>query len=191
MQFVEKYRIPKKVGEPLILRQKDVVVIPRPYCSPEPTGPKYEQYCRQKLTMHQPFRKLEELLGTSDSHSRAYAQFLQSGAAVPPSLAEDIHRLEMAEIENVDEKDEDDENQGQDDVHRVEDWMLICQPGAEFVEPSSTERDVDWSLAAKAYPDLGEMPSFVAQQRQKHDVVRMETTADPDKLKGKQLEAYI
>ena len=34
------------------------------------------------------------------------------------------------------------------------------------------------------------MPSFVAQQRQKHDVVRMETTADPDKLKGKQLEAY-
>ena len=125
MQFVERYRIPKKVGEPLILRQKDVVVIPRPYCSPEPTGPKYEQYCRRKLTMHQPFRKLEELLGTSDTHSRAYAQFLQSGAAVPPSLAEDIHRMEMAERENVDDKDEDDEDQGQDDCNRVEDWMLI------------------------------------------------------------------
>lgn len=33
-------------------RKKQVVVIPRPYCSPDPTGPKYEQYCCQSLMQH-------------------------------------------------------------------------------------------------------------------------------------------
>lgn len=68
--------------------------------------------------------------------------------------------------------------------------MLICQYGAEFPQASSDNQDIDWSLAGKAYPDLGEMPSFVAQQRQQHVVQPVTTTANPEKLKGKQLEAY-
>ena len=69
------------------------MVIVRPYFSPDPSGPKYEEYCRQKLMLHIPFRR-EELLGDSDSYAAAYAIFLQSGN-VPPSLEEDIHQLEQ------------------------------------------------------------------------------------------------
>ena len=74
--FVERYRIPKRIGDNLVRRKKEVVVIVRPYCSPDPEGPKYEQYCRQKLMIHQPFYQVDELLGACDKHSSAYHQFL-------------------------------------------------------------------------------------------------------------------
>ena len=45
-EFVQKYKLPKKKGDALIPRKKDVVIIARPYCSPDPPGPHYEQYCR-------------------------------------------------------------------------------------------------------------------------------------------------
>ena len=90
--------MPKTVGEALIPRRKEVVVIPRPYVSPDPEGPKYEQYCKQKLMMHLPFRQLEDLLGECDTYAAAYTLYLLSGNA-PPSLADDIHCLETAERE--------------------------------------------------------------------------------------------
>ena len=103
---MEKSRIPKRNGDDLVPR-KEVVVIARPYCSPNPEGPQYEQYCRYKLMIHQPFRQVDELVGACDKHSSAYHQFLRCGE-VPPSLADDIHRLELEERENhctdIDEK---------------------------------------------------------------------------------------
>ena len=90
LQFVERYRTPKRIGDNLVRRKKEVVVIVRPYCSPDPEGPKYEQYCRQKLMIHQPFYQVDELLGACDKHSSAYHQFLRCGK-VPLSLADDIH----------------------------------------------------------------------------------------------------
>ena len=39
LEFVERYKIPKKKGVAFILRKKEVLVIPRPYCSPEPDRP--------------------------------------------------------------------------------------------------------------------------------------------------------
>ena len=71
-----------------------MVVIVRPYCSPDPEGPKYEQYCRQKLLIYQPFRQVDELLGACDKHSSAYDQFLRCGKVLP-KLADDIHGLEL------------------------------------------------------------------------------------------------
>ncbi len=71
LQFVRRYRMPKVVGEELSMRKKEVVVIVRPLCYPDPQGPKYEQYCQHKLMLHQPFRELEELLGTYDTYSAA------------------------------------------------------------------------------------------------------------------------
>ena len=68
--------------------------------------------------------------------------------------------------------------------------MLICQYGADFTESSAEESNYDWSLAARAYPNLEEMPSFVPQQRQKYVVQVASTTANPDHLQGKQLQAY-
>ena len=80
LQFVKKYRIPKRVGDNLIPRRKEVVVIVRPFCSPDPAGPHYEQYCKQKLMLYKPFRQLDDLLGACDTHSDAYSLFLCTGA---------------------------------------------------------------------------------------------------------------
>ena len=104
LQFVERYRIPKRISDNLVCRKKEVVVIVRPYCFPDPEGPKYEQNCRQKLMIHQPFYQEDEILGACDKHSSAYHQFLRCGKA----LADDIHRLELEEREShsndIDEK---------------------------------------------------------------------------------------
>ncbi len=94
LKFV-KYRIPKKIGSALgPRRNKDVIVIPRPSCSPDPQGQQYEQYSKQKLMLHKPFVQLDELLGRCDTYAAAYATFLQSGN-VPKSPADNIHRLEF------------------------------------------------------------------------------------------------
>ena len=99
--------MPKSAGLDPTSRKKQVVVIVIPFCPPDPQGPKYEQYCRQKLMLHQPFRHLRELLGGLETHSEAYSAFLRSNT-VPPSLADDIHRLEAAQTvhreENYDEE---------------------------------------------------------------------------------------
>ena len=46
LEFVKQDKIPKKKGVTLVPRKKEMLVIPRPYCSPDPDGPQYEQCCR-------------------------------------------------------------------------------------------------------------------------------------------------
>ena len=60
LSFAQGYSLPRSLGEQPKKRNKKVVdvTIPRPYCSPDPSGPKYEQYCRQKLMQHKCSRKL-------------------------------------------------------------------------------------------------------------------------------------
>ena len=129
--------------------------------------------------LYRSFRRLDELLGSADTHSAAYSVFLQSGA-VPPSLADDIQRLEAAGREarrdNVEESIEDEHETPQ----VIQDWMLICQYNAEFAQSTTDEQDCDWSLAADAYPDLLELPSFIAQQRQQYESSELTSkSADP------------
>ncbi len=75
LKFVEKYKIPKKKGDSIIIRKKEVLVIPRPHCSSDPDGPNYEQYCKQQLMLHPSFRQLEQLLAGNDRYIDAYASF--------------------------------------------------------------------------------------------------------------------
>lgn len=67
---------------------------------------------------------------------------------------------------------------------------MICQYNINFQQCTDDEQNVDWSLSAKAYPDLLSMPSFLAQQRQHYVSQSFSTTADPEQLRGKQLKAY-
>ena len=94
LHFVQHFTMPKEPGSDPSRRRKKVVVIVRPYCSPDPRGSKFEQYCQQKLMLHVPFRLLNDLLGDNETFKAAYATFLQSGN-IPPSLEDDIHRLEQ------------------------------------------------------------------------------------------------
>lgn len=94
LAFAQQYSMPKKLGAELSRRSKKVVVIPRPYCPPDPAGPKYEQYCRQSLMLHKPFRAVADLQAGYDTYSAAYAAFLQSGS-VPLLLEDDLYRLQQ------------------------------------------------------------------------------------------------
>ena len=95
LHFVQHYSMPRVSGSEPSIRRKKVVVIVRPYCPPDPEGPKYEQYCQQKLMLHVPFQHQRELLGNHTTFNAAFAEFLQSGS-IPPSLEDDIHRLQQS-----------------------------------------------------------------------------------------------
>lgn len=55
LHYVQHYSMPKHLGAQFCVRQKAVVIIVRPFCSADPNGPDYEQYCTQKLMLYQPF----------------------------------------------------------------------------------------------------------------------------------------
>ena len=88
------------------------------------------------------------------------------------------------------------EGDDQEQQREVQDWMLLCQNAA-FPEADlpTGESLVDWSLAGKIYAerygiDLHEMASFIPRHQQEFKPSPTAVTADPDKLQGKQLEAY-
>ena len=68
--------------------------------------------------------------------------------------------------------------------------MLICQRSTDLQPSTDNQQAVDWTEAAQAYPNLEELPSFLARQRQSAAQHTFTTTADPQKLQGKQLQAY-
>ncbi len=93
LQYAQQYTMPKELGAQPNRRSKKVIVTTRPHCSPDPAGPKYEQYCHQSLMKHNSFRQVSDLLAGHDTYTQAYAEYLQAGN-VPASLEEDIFRLE-------------------------------------------------------------------------------------------------
>ena len=94
LRFAQQYSMPRTLENEPTLRRKKVVVVVRPHCSPDPSGPKYEQYCRQRLMLHQPFRHITDLLAGCETYAAAYAALLQSGN-VPMSLEDDMYRLQQ------------------------------------------------------------------------------------------------
>ena len=94
LEFAQQFTMPKELGAEPNRRSKKVVVIARPYCSPDPAGPKYEQYCRQSLMQHKVFHQINELLAGYETYTKAYAEFLQA-EHIAPSLKEDIFRLQQ------------------------------------------------------------------------------------------------
>ena len=68
--------------------------------------------------------------------------------------------------------------------------MLVCQRSAELQPDTDSGQAVDWTEAARAYPNLEEAPSFISRQRQSAEQHTFTTTADPQHLQGKQLLAY-
>ena len=88
-------------------------------------------------------------------------------------------------------QEQDQDETEESDGHRIDYWMLICQHNAEFGQATDEEEDCDWSLAARAFPELREIPSYIAQQRQEFVAQSvLTTTAHASHLQGKQLQAY-
>ena len=68
--------------------------------------------------------------------------------------------------------------------------MLVCRCNADLQLNIKSEQEVDWTHAAQAYTNIKEMPSFISQQQQSAAQRAFTTTADPQQLQGKQLQAY-
>ena len=68
--------------------------------------------------------------------------------------------------------------------------MLICHHRTELQYEIGSQAEVDWSQAAQAYANIEEMPSFIPRQRQSTTHATFTTTANPQQLQGKQLQAY-
>ena len=65
LEFARQYSMPKSLGCEPSRRSRRIVVIPRPYVSPDPAGNKYEQYCCQSLMQHKCFRQMDDMTTTS------------------------------------------------------------------------------------------------------------------------------
>lgn len=194
LEFARQYKLPKTVGDEPTRRKKHVIMIPRPYISPDPAGPNHEKYFRQSLMQYNHFREISELLAGKETYASAYAEFLKFNS-VPSCLEDDIHRLqqhtEKQTEENGNAEDEDDLEQSSSPTKTMEEWMLICQPDNDLSElGADIQSDVDWTLAAKTYQNLEEAPSFIAQQRHAAGPHTFTTSADPNNLQGKQMQVY-
>ena len=81
LHYVQQFTLPKQLGSNPSRRRKAVVIV-HPYFSPDSNGPKYEEYCRQKLIRpHQAHRTsrtapaaLHVLADPSHSSSRSSPQ---------------------------------------------------------------------------------------------------------------------
>ena len=106
LEFARQYSMPKTLGAEPTCRSRRIVVIPRPYISPDPASEKYEQYCLQSLMQHKYFRHIDDLLSGYDTYIDAYAAFLQSGQ-IPPSLEDDMYRL----LQHINNNEDDSETE--------------------------------------------------------------------------------
>ena len=105
LEFARQYSMPKTLGTEPTPRSRCIVVIPRPYVSPDPAGEKYEQYCCQSLMQHKPFRQMDDLLSGHSTYTDAYAAFLHSGQ-IPSCLEDDMFRLLQLLQNNDDDSEE-------------------------------------------------------------------------------------
>ena len=74
-------------------------------------------------------------------------------------------------------------------VRATEEWMLICQRNADL-QPEFNSDDGNWSESSNMYSNLEELPTFLSRHRQTAAPRTYTTTADPQLLQGKQLQAY-
>ena len=99
LAYAQQYTMPKTLGSEPTPRSKKVIVIPRPYCSPDP---KYEQYCCQRLMQYRPFRHIRELLADCETYTAAYALFLNSNS-IPSALEDDLYNWQQQEQQQPDD----------------------------------------------------------------------------------------
>ena len=190
--FTQHYCVRHKETEPQ-KRSKQVVVIVRPSYSPDPDGPKYEEYCRIKLMLYKPYRVEQELIGEHGTYTAAYSEYLQSGN-IPACLEDDL-RLIITHQQNEEEHSDRDDQDSLEQEHQQrllqDDWMVICQRHQSNL--TTTQEDgqtFDWCAAAAAYPNLTEAPSFIAQSREVFQISSHNNSVDCRNLQRKQLQVY-
>ena len=141
--------------------------------------------------LHRPFREYQQLKAGCDT----FAGYLQSGG-IPPSLEDDLYRFQQQQqlqqdpSESGSDSEELSDDQGQHNQAR-EEWMLLCsnlQQSAE--EQEETQQSTDWTAVAQLYPNLEEVPRFITHAKENAQLQVPTSTADPERLQGKQRLVY-
>ena len=162
------------------------------YCSPDPNGLQYEQYCHINLMLHMLFRQLQHLLAGISTFTTAYAHFFCSGA-VPSSLEDGIQHLKQQSIQSNEDSDDTNDQSDSQYTHpsasAQEDWMLLCQLHPAQIDSNSCFHiDVDWTEAAKVYPNIDEMATFVSWHKIQHYHSSSPTTANINNFKSSNIK---
>ena len=145
--------------------------------------------------LYRPFREYQQLKAGYDTYAEASAGYLHSGS-IPPSLEDDLYWLQQQQQEQQDpgESDSDSEEisveQAQHNQAR-EEWMLLCSNVQQSTEEQEeTQQSTDWTAAAQLYPNLEEAPCFVTHAKKNAQLQVPTSTADPERLQGKQRLVY-
>ena len=144
--------------------------------------------------LHKPFRYESELIDDCTSFIDAYANYLTSGN-IPPCLQDDIHRLQQQSNDSSQEQVETESVPNHHaNVRQVEEWMILCQQHHQLeVQGTILSNQIDWTEAARAYPNLAQASTFITRNKESVQLAIACTTTmptDPQLLQGAQLEAY-
>ena len=72
----------------------------------------------------------------------------------------------------------------------TEEWMLLCQLQPQLQSQSDSHPDFDWLASGLKYANLRETVTFVTKQKELAPAQDFSTSADPQNLQAKQLQAY-
>ena len=90
----------------------------------------------------------------------AYTNYLTSGN-IPPCLQDDIHRLQQSN-DSSQEQTEIELVANHHNVWQVEEWMILCQQHHQLeAQGAVLSNQIDWTEAARAYPNLAEASTFI------------------------------
>ncbi len=162
LEFARQCTMPRTLGAEPTRRSKRVIVIARPYCPPDPTGPKYEQYCRQSLMQH----------SQDDSTQVCIYTYIHTHIGTHMLLSLHIHLLADGvvytnTIKLIYFSLSQEHNEEQTIPSRSTD-QWVCHHNAGLELGADSKPDINWTQAANIFT----------------------TSADPLKLQGKQLQVY-
>ena len=139
--------------------------------------------------LHKPFRDESELIDCT-SYVEAYTNYLTSGN-IPPCLQDDIHRLQQSN-DSSQEQTEIELVANHHNMRQIEERMILCQQHHQLeAQGAILSNQIDWTEAARAYPNLAEASTFITQNKESTQLACSSSMlADPQLLQGTQLEAY-
>jgi hypothetical protein len=155
-----------------------VIVSVMPKFSSDPNGDDYEEYCKQQLILHKPFRRaVGGLKGNAESWAEAYATALEDGSLRPPEL---LHRPAAPEDEDEANSDTEEPIVPGTLERDHDDWMIAVHPRPEEAADAHGQINVDWWADAEPYKvdgSLVHLSTWLRDQRANLAAVEAPTVA--------------
>lgn len=189
--------------------RKSTTVVTRVYprLSPNPDDPSYEEYCRIKITLHHPFRAIEQLQSLDDNGE------LRTWAAIFGDCGNnDVHPpdtlREWSQEHGEPTAEEDDDEEMNPDLEELDeaDWQIYARlmPNVQIPQYTADDlgrRPIDdgWNMdnAHTRWENIDSLASYIGDQRKASPVndgtiedVDETSLIDLDTLEGEQRQVF-